>query len=63
VTFTIAGRRDGSQLEAVGSIPVTFSFWLIKGPGGFAFLGSLADHGLAEFLIVLHRSDAGDHSG
>jgi polyisoprenoid-binding protein YceI len=55
VTFSIAGRRDGTALEVAGSIPVRFSAWGIKGPSGFGFLGSLADHGVAEFLIVLHH--------
>ncbi len=55
VTFSIAGRRDGAALEVAGSIPVTFSAWGIKGPSGFGFLGSLADHGVAEFLVVLHH--------
>jgi polyisoprenoid-binding protein YceI len=57
VTFTITGRRDGTALEAAGSIPVTFSAWGIKGPAGFSFLGSLANHGTAEFLIVLRHGN------
>jgi polyisoprenoid-binding protein YceI len=55
VTFTITGRRDGAALEAAGSIPVAFSAWGIRGPAGFSFLGSLANHGVAEFLIILRR--------
>lgn len=55
VTATISARRDGSALQAAGSIPVAFSRWDIEGPAGFGFLGSLADHGVAEFLLVLHR--------
>jgi polyisoprenoid-binding protein YceI len=54
-TFTITARRDGPELQAAGSIPVAFSAWGIKGPAGFAFLGSLANHGVAEFLITAHR--------
>ena len=57
VTFTITGRRDGPALEAAGAIPVTFSAWGIKGPAGFSFLGSLANHGAAEFLVVLRRGN------
>jgi polyisoprenoid-binding protein YceI len=57
VTVTITGRRDGPQLQAAGSIPVAFSRWGIKTPGGFGFLGSLANHGLAEFRLILHRGD------
>ena len=55
VTATISARRDGSALQAAGSIPVAFSRWDIGGPAGFGFLGSLADHGVTEFLLVLHR--------
>ena len=57
VTFTISGRRDGPALQAAGSIPIAFSSWGIKGPKGYGFFGSLANHGAAEFLLVLHRSD------
>jgi len=32
----------------------TFSAWDIKVPSGYGLLGSLADHGVAEFLLVLH---------
>jgi polyisoprenoid-binding protein YceI len=55
VTLTISGRRTGPALEAVGSIPVTFSDWGIATPAGYGPIGSLDDHGLAEFLLVLHR--------
>jgi F420H(2)-dependent quinone reductase len=37
--------------------------WGIKGPGGFGFLGSLADHGVAEFLIVWHRGGTRSRRG
>ena len=56
VTARISGRRDGSTLEVVGSIPVAFSDWGIRGPTGYGALGSLADHGVAEFLLILHRA-------
>ncbi len=52
----ISARRDGSALQVAGSIPVTLSDWGIKAPAGYGFLGSLADHGVAEFLLVLHRA-------
>jgi polyisoprenoid-binding protein YceI len=54
VTFPVAGRRNGSALEAAGSIPITFSDWAIK-PQSYGPIGSLADQGVAEFLLVLHR--------
>lgn len=56
VTFTIAGRRDGAALQVAGSIPVAFASWHITGPGGAGFLGSLADHGTAEFRLTLDRA-------
>jgi F420H(2)-dependent quinone reductase len=48
--------RDAAALEVAGTIPVAFSAWDIKGPAGYGLLGSLADHGVAEFLITLHRA-------
>jgi polyisoprenoid-binding protein YceI len=55
VTLTISGRRNGPALQVAGSIPITFSAWGIKGPQGYGFFGSLANHGVAEFLLLLHR--------
>jgi polyisoprenoid-binding protein YceI len=55
VTVTISARRDGPVLQAAGSMPVAFATWGITQPGGFGFFGSLANHGVAEFLLVLHR--------
>jgi polyisoprenoid-binding protein YceI len=55
VTVTLSARRDGAALQAAGSIPVAFAEWGIQGPGGAGFFGSLADHGVAEFFLVLHR--------
>jgi len=54
-TVTVTWRRDGAALEAAGTIPVAFSGWDIAGPAGYGLLGSLADHGVAEFLLTLHR--------
>ena len=62
VTFTISGRRDGSAMQVAGSIPVTFSEWGIAAPKGYGLLGSLANHGTAEFLLILHRNTAA-HTG
>ena len=55
VTFNVSGRRAGTTLQVAGSIPINFSAWDIKGLPGYGFLGSLANHGVAEFLLVLHR--------
>ena len=56
VTVTLTARRDGTALQAVGSIPVPFGTWGIKGPKGYGAVGSLASHGIAEFLLVLRRA-------
>jgi polyisoprenoid-binding protein YceI len=55
VAVTLAARRSGPALQAAGTIPVEFSGWGIKEPAGFGFLAYLADHGTAEFLLVLYR--------
>jgi polyisoprenoid-binding protein YceI len=55
VTANVSARRDGATLQVAGSIPVAFSVWDIKEPGAFGFLGSLADHGTAEFLLTLRQ--------
>jgi polyisoprenoid-binding protein YceI len=53
VTVTLSARRDGTAIEAAGSLPVTFSDFSIAGPGGFGVFGSLAGNGTAEFLLIL----------
>ena len=55
VTVTISARRDGTALQAAGSIPITLSRWGITEPASYGMVGSLASHGTAEFLLVLHR--------
>jgi polyisoprenoid-binding protein YceI len=50
VTINVFARRDGTLLQAAGSIPINFSRWGIDSPEG------LADRGSAEFLLVLHRT-------
>lgn len=56
VTAQLSARRDAANVQVAGSIPVTFADWGIAGPKGYGMLGSLADHGVAEFLLVLHRN-------
>jgi len=56
VTVPLSARRDAATIEVAGSIPVSFSDWGISRPQGYGALGSLADHGVAEFLLVLHHS-------
>jgi hypothetical protein len=53
VTVTLSARRDGTAIEAAGSLPVAFSGFRITGPGGYGFFGSLASNGTAEFLLIL----------
>jgi hypothetical protein len=55
VAITFTARRNGTELQVAGSIPVSFVRWHITGPAGFGFLGALADHGSAEFLLTLRR--------
>ncbi|HUC27324.1 MAG TPA: YceI family protein [Streptosporangiaceae bacterium] len=55
VTVMLTARRDGLELQTTGSIPVQFARWGIKQPAGFGFVGSLANHGEAEFLLIFRR--------
>jgi YceI-like domain len=57
LSITMVARRNGSTIEVAGSMPVVFAEWGIVGPAGYGDLGSLADHGLAEFLLVLERAN------
>jgi YceI-like domain len=56
VTVTLTARRDGTALQAAGSIPVVFRQFGIVAPAGYGVVGSLADHGTAEFRLVLRRA-------
>jgi hypothetical protein len=53
VTVTLSARRDGTAIDVAGSLPVDFFAFRITGPAGYGFLGSLADNGTAEFLMIL----------
>jgi len=55
VTVTLAARRNGLLLQAAGFIPVSLARWGISQPAGAGPFGSLATHGDAEFLLILHR--------
>jgi polyisoprenoid-binding protein YceI len=59
VTVTLSARRDGTKIEAAGSLPVAFAGFGIKGPAGYGLLGSLASDGIAEFLLVLSPAGTG----
>ncbi|MGX6607364.1 hypothetical protein ACWKSP_35345 [Micromonosporaceae bacterium Da 78-11] len=56
VTVPLSLRRDGTNIDVAGSIPIAFVDYGIDGLEGYGALGSLADHGEAEFLLLLHRS-------
>jgi hypothetical protein len=58
VTISLTARRDGTLLRAAGSFPVTFADWGIPDPEEYGPLGSLADHGTGEFLLVLQHAGA-----
>jgi polyisoprenoid-binding protein YceI len=49
-------RRAGTGLYVAGSVPIAFADWGIAEPDGYGILGSIADHGTAEFLLVLRRT-------
>lgn len=53
VTMTLSARRDGTTIQAAGSLPVAFADFGIKGPSGYGVFGSLASNGTAEFLLIL----------
>ena len=56
ITVALSARRDGTGIDVAGSFPIAFADYDIAGPKGYGALGSLADHGVAEFLLVLRRS-------
>ena len=53
VTVALSAQRDGTAIDASGSLPVAFTDFGINGPHGYGFLGSLASDGTAEFLVIL----------
>ena len=55
VAVALSLRRDGTSIDVAGTLPVAFTDYGIAGPKGYGALGSLADHGVAEFLLVLQR--------
>jgi polyisoprenoid-binding protein YceI len=56
VTVPLTLRRDGPNLDITGRIPVAFKDYGLTSPTGYGPLGSLADHGIAEFLLILHHT-------
>ena len=49
VTFSLTAQRNGSQIQAVGSIPITFSDYNIDNPSGGP--ASVGNSGTLEFLL------------
>lgn len=56
VTVGLSLRRTGTGIDVTGTVPVTFADYGIARPTGYGALGSLADRGTAEFLLVLRRA-------
>jgi polyisoprenoid-binding protein YceI len=56
ITVPLSVRRNGADVDVAGSTPVTFADWGIPKPPGYGFFGSLGNHGIAEFLLVLRRN-------
>ena len=53
ITFDLKARRNGAQLEANGTIPITFSDYEINNPsGGPASVGNTGD---LEFLLIFTK--------
>jgi polyisoprenoid-binding protein YceI len=55
VTVPLSVRRDGTDIDVAGSVPVVFADYRLARPEGYGWFGSLADHGVAEFSLVLHH--------
>lgn len=56
VTVPLALRRDGGNLDIAGRVPVAFTDYSLAAPSGYGPIGSLADHGVAEFLLILDHA-------
>lgn len=59
VTVALSARRDGSAIQAAGSLAVAFADFGITGPRGYGIFGSLASNGTAEFVLILAPAAAG----
>ena len=55
VTFPLRAERTTTAIQVSGTIPTTFTDWGIPNPS-FASVVTTQDHGLLEFLLVLHRT-------
>jgi polyisoprenoid-binding protein YceI len=55
VTFPLRAQRTVTGIQVSGSIPVRFADWQIPNPS-FGSVVRTEDHGVLEFLLVLHRT-------
>jgi hypothetical protein len=55
VTFRFSARRKGAVLLLAGSAPIALADWGARPPTGLGPVASVADHGMAELLLVLDR--------
>jgi len=53
VTITLAARRDGPAVRVAGSMAIDLADWGVEPMPGYGILGSVADQGVAEFMLVL----------
>ena len=56
VTVTMSVRPDGTGIDVAGALPVAFADYDLTKPRGYGSIGSLADHGTAEFLLLLRHN-------
>jgi polyisoprenoid-binding protein YceI len=54
VTFPVQAKYTGTAIDISGSIPITFATWDIPNPG-FGSAITTDNHGILEFLLVLHQ--------
>jgi polyisoprenoid-binding protein YceI len=57
VTFTVDAEFTKGAIDVSGSIPILFSTWDIPNPG-FGNAITTDNHGILEFLLVLHQGTA-----
>jgi polyisoprenoid-binding protein YceI len=54
ITVNLAVRRDGSQIQAVGKIPIVFADYNIDNPSGGP--AQTEDHGVLELLAIFQKA-------
>jgi polyisoprenoid-binding protein YceI len=56
ITVTMSVHPDGTGIDVAGALPVAFADYDLTKPRGYGSIGSLADHGTAEFLLLLRHN-------